>query len=289
MRTLHSFFSQQLFTIGDTPVTVATLTTGIAVIVGAYILSLLLQAAMRRGLASRGLTVDGSAGVLVRLLHYLLLLTGVAVALHTAGIELAALFAAGALFAVGIGFAMQNITQNFVSGIILMIERSIKPGDVLEVESRVVRVLVMGIRSTLVRTRDDEELIVPNSALAQSTVKNLTLKDSLYRLRIGVGVTYGSDLALVRSTLEQVGEAFEGRNRDKPPVVLLTDFGSSSVDYELSIWTNEPWKARIDCSRLREAIWWAFKEKRITIAFPQVDVHFDPPVTASLGGLAKAA
>jgi small-conductance mechanosensitive channel len=289
MKSLHSFFGQQLFTIGDTAVTVATLTTGIAVIAGAYILSLLLQAAMRRGLASRGLTSDGSAGVLTRLLHYLLLLTGVAVALHTAGIELAALFAAGALFAVGIGFAMQNITQNFVSGMILMIERSIKPGDVLEVESRVVRVLVMGIRSTLVRTRDDEELIVPNSALAQSTVKNLTLKDSLYRLRVRVGVTYGSDLALVRSTLEQVGEVFEGRNRDKPPVVLLVDFGSSSVDYELSTWTNEPWKARVDSSRLREAIWWAFKEKRITIAFPQVDVHFDPPVTASLSGIRKAA
>ena len=240
MKRLHSFLNLQLFTIGDTPVTIATLVTGLVLVAGAYVLSLVLQAAMRRGLASRGLTVDGSAGVLARLLHYLLLLTGVAVALHTAGIELAALFAAGALFAVGIGFAMQNITQNFVSGIILMIERSIKPGDVLEVESRVVRVLVMGIRSTLVRTRDDEEMIVPNSALAQSTVKNLTLKDSLFRLRVEVGVTYGSGLALVRSTLEQVGEAFEGRNRDKSPVVLLVDFGSSSVDYELSIWTNVP-------------------------------------------------
>ena len=289
MKTLHSILGQQLFTIGDTAVTVATLMASIAVVVSAYVLSLLLQAALRRGLASRGLTVDGGAGVLARLMHYLLLLLGLTVALHTAGIELGALFAAGALFAVGIGFAMQNITQNFVSGIILMIERSIKPGDVLEVESRVVRVLVMGIRSTLVRTRDDEELIVPNSALAQSTVKNLTLKDSLYRLRVGVGVTYGSDLALVRSTLEKVGEAFEGRNRDKAPAVLLTDFGSSSVDYELSIWTNQPGKARIDCSGLREAIWWAFKAEGITIAFPQVDVHLDPPVMASLGERSRAA
>ena len=104
-----------------------------------------------------------------------------------------------------------------------------------------------------------------------------------------MGVTYGSDLALVRSTLEQVGEAFEGRNRDKPPVVLLVEFASSSVDYELSTWTNEPWKARVDSSRLREAIWWAFKEKKITIAFPQLDVHFDPPVTALLSGIRKAA
>jgi hypothetical protein len=79
------------------------------------------------------------------------------------------------------------------------------------------------------------------------------------------------------------------QHRDKLPVVLLVDIGTSSVDYELSTWTNETWKTRVDSSRLRAAIWWAFKEKRITIAFPQIDVHFDPPVTASHSGIRQAA
>jgi len=86
------------------------------------------------------------------------------------------------LFPVGLGFAMQNIAQNFVSGLILLVERAIKPGDIVEVEGRVVRVLKMGIRTTIARTRDDEEIIIPNASLVQSSVKNYTLEDSYFRI-----------------------------------------------------------------------------------------------------------
>jgi small-conductance mechanosensitive channel len=210
-------------------------------------------------------------------------------ALQTAGVRLGALFAAGAVFAVGLGFAMQNLAQNFVSGVILLLERSIKPGDILEVEGQVVRVRETGIRSTLVRTRDEEEMIVPNATLVQATVKNYTLRDALYRLRVVVGVTYGADLALVRKTLEKVGDRLEWSVQGHPCQILLLEFGNSSVDFEVAVWTEDPWLARVNGSRLREAIWWAFKEQGITIAFPQVDVHFDPPVNDSLRGLAEAA
>jgi small-conductance mechanosensitive channel len=193
------------------------------------------------------------------------------------------------VFAVGLGFAMQNLAQNFVSGVILLLERSIKPGDILEVESRVVRVQETGIRSTLVRTRDEEEMIVPNSTLVQATVKNFTLKDALYRVRVLVGVTYSSDLALVRKTLEEVGEKLTWRVPNRACQILLLEFGNSSVDFEVAVWTDDPWLARLHSSELREAIWWAFQEQGIVIAFPQVDVHFDPPVNESLQGLARAA
>src|SRR4030095_8726722 len=102
------------------------------------------------------------------------IVVGLTLALHLAGIKLGAVFAAGAVFAVGLGFAMQNIAQNFVSGVILLVERSIEPGDVIEVNTQVVRVHQMGIRATLVRTLDDEDMIVPNSILVQTTVKNYT-------------------------------------------------------------------------------------------------------------------
>jgi small-conductance mechanosensitive channel len=211
---------------------------------------------------------------------------GLGIGVHALGINLTALFAAGAVFAIGLGFAMQNIAQNFVSGLILLVERAIKPGDVLEVDGRLVRVVRMGIRATVSRTLDDEDLIIPNSTLVQSTVKNYTLRDPHYRVRSAVGVVYGSDMALVRRTLEEAARNFPGRDPGTEPRILLLGFGTSSVDFEVSIWTTNPWRMRTVRSELNETIWWAFKSAGVTIAFPQLDVHFDPPIADSLHALA---
>ena len=281
--------TEPLAKIGDTPVSISTVITIVVIIVGTFIAARLIQAAIRRTFAKRGVERSGAAGLAGRLLYYVTMVTGVAIALQTAGIKLGALFAAGAVFAVGIGFAMQNIVQNFVSGVILLVERSIKPGDIIEVSDMLVRVKDMGIRTTLVRTMDDEDMVVPNATLVQSTVKNFTLHDTHYRLRVVVGVTYDSDMALVRRTLETVAQELEWRVRDAEPLVLMHDFGSSSVDWEVSVWTDDPWRHRRQRSRLREDIWNAFKKEEIVIAFPQLDVHFDPPVTDSIQRLSRAA
>jgi len=267
---IKSTFDFRLFEIAGTPITVATLVTFAAIVLFTLLISWVIQRALARMFRIRGVTR--------RLIHYLVLAIGLGVGLQTIGINLAALFAAGAVFAVGLGFAMQNIAQNFVSGLILLMERSIKPGDVLLVEGRCVKVTRMAIRATHARTLDDEEIIVPNSAIVQSTVTNYTLRDSFYRLRCTVGVVYSSDMALVRRTLEEVGRKMEWRSPDKDPIVLLTDFGSSSVDWEVSVWIDDPWIIRRRRSDLNEAMWWAMKKAGITIAFPQLDVHFDPPV-----------
>jgi small-conductance mechanosensitive channel len=221
-------------------------------------------------------------GVADRLIHYGFILTGLTLALHLAGIKLGAVFTAGAVFAVGFGFAMQNIAQNFVSGVILLIERTIKPGDVLEVSGYIVKVMKMSIRATIVRTLDDEDIIVPNSTLVQSNVKNYTLEDNLYRVKVVVGVAYDSDLRQVREVLEQTTADIPWRDRNFPPRVLLQNFGSSSVEYEVSAWMHEPFNYRIASSDLREAIWVAFKRTGIVIAFPQVDVHLPQALTAGL-------
>ncbi len=220
-------------------------------------------------------TEQGTIGVMERLSHYLVLSLGLGVGLQTAGVDLSALFAAGAVFAVGIGFAMQNIAQNFVSGIIVMVERVIRPGDILEVEGLVVRVEEMGIRSTVVRTLSDEHLIVPNSTLAQNTIKNFTLKDASVRLRVMVGVAYESDLRQVHAVLLQAAGQVEGQVEGQPPAIRLKDFGTSSVDFEVSIWIQDPWQRDRYSSDLRFAIWWSLEDAGVVIAFPQLDVHFD--------------
>ena len=109
-----------------------------------------------------------------------------------------------------------------------------------------------------------------------------TLRDKDYRLRAQVGVTYGSDMREVRRVLEEVAKGVEWRKMDREPVVLLVGFGDSSVDWEVSVWIDDPWKIQQLRSALNEIIWWALKVAGITIAFPQLDLHFDPKVTESI-------
>ncbi len=286
---LQDILNFQLLVIGDTPITTGTLVVAIVVVLVFYVISRVSQRAMTRALTAKDVGDEGSIAAGRRLLHYVIMLVGIAVAVHTAGINLSALFAAGAIFAVGIGFAMQTILQNFVSGVILLMERTIQPKDILEVEGRVVRVMKMGIRSTVARTRDDEDLIIPNSVLAQSTVKNFTLQDSLYRLRAQVGVTYSSDMRLVMETLKRMAAELTWRSTKREPAVLLTAFGASSVDFEVSVWVEDPWGSRGSRSDLYQAMWWALKDAGVVIAFPQLDVHFDPPVAESFATLGSRA
>jgi small-conductance mechanosensitive channel len=282
MGAAASWIDTPLLTIGGFPLTVARLALVTVILVATFGASWVLQGAVVRVLGLRGIAREGTVAGTRRLTHYFVLAIGLGAALQALGIDLSTLFAAGAIFAIGIGFAVQNIAQNFVSGVILLVERSIKPGDVLEVEGRFVKVREMGIRATIGQTLDDEEIIIPNSVIVQSTVKNYTLRDSICRLRATVGVVYGSDMALVRRTLESVAVRMEWRSRAKEPVVLMTDFGDSAVVFEVSLWIDDPWTMRRSKSELHEAIWWAFKESGIVIAFPQLDVHVDRELLQAL-------
>jgi len=278
--------TEELFRIGDKPVSFFTLGSMFVTFVAMLAISWILRAGLRRALRRGSIeAAGGDLGVADRLIHYGFILVGLALALHLAGIKLGAVFAAGAVFAVGFGFAMQNIAQNFVSGIILLIERTIKPGDVLEIGTQIVKVMKMSIRATIVRTLDDEDIIVPNSTLVQSNVKNYTLEDNLYRVKVTVGVSYDSDLKLVREVLEKATSAVTWRDKAYPPRVLLLAFTPSAIEYEASAWMHEPFNYRIAGSDLRETIWWAFKRAGITIALPQVDVHFPQAVAQNLTNL----
>jgi potassium-dependent mechanosensitive channel len=271
---LPAVVTEELFRVGDKAVSFFTLGSMLVTFLAMLALSWLLRAGLRRALRRSALeAAGGDLGVADRLIHYGFIVVGLTLALHLAGIKLGAVFAAGAVFAVGFGFAMQNIAQNFVSGIILLIERTIKPGDVLEIGTQIVKVMKMSIRATIVRTLDDEDIIVPNSTLVQANVKNYTLEDNLYRVKVLVGVSYDSDLKLVREVLEKTAADIPWRDKSHPPRVPLLNFGPSCVEYETSAWMHEPFHYRIAGSELREAIWWAFKRAGITIALPQLDVH----------------
>jgi small-conductance mechanosensitive channel len=271
-----------LITIGDTDVTVATVITVVVIVALTVWISRLVERGAARMLRVARVEDEGSLAIAGSIAYYIVLAVGLGIAFGTIGINLTTLFAAGAVFAVAIGFAAQNVLQSFFSGLILLSEGAIKPGHVLEVEGRMVRVTRMGIRSTFARTRDEEELILPNTLLAQSTVKNYTLHDSILRLRTVVGVSYGSDMKQVKQVLLEAAAGVPARLQSRDPVALMAEFGSSSVNWDVSIWIQDPWTTQATRSALNEAIWWALQDAGITIAFPQMDVHFDPPVVERL-------
>ena len=155
-----------LFSLAGTEVTLLSFATFVAILILTLVTSSILKKAVGRSIGERLGKREGTRAAILRLVHYVVLLIGLGIALQTVGINMNALFAAGAVFAVAIGFAMQNVVQNFVSGVILLAERSIKPGDILEVEGIVVKVVEMRIRTTVGRTWRDEELILPNSILS---------------------------------------------------------------------------------------------------------------------------
>jgi small-conductance mechanosensitive channel len=275
LATLNRAANTTLFNLAGTEVTAISILTFLVILLVSAWISRILRRFADGWLRRRRVVEDGTIYTTKRLLHYGVMLVGLGIGLQTIGINLGALFAAGAVVAVAVGFAMQNILQNFVSGVILLAERSITESDVLEVDGRIVRVVRMGTRATVARTRDEEEIIIPNSLLVQSSVTNYTLGDSLYRIRAKVGVAYGSNMDQVMEVLKKAGESVEERVQARNPIILLLEFGNSSVDFEVSIWAEDPWAARVTRSALNMAIWRHLKEAGITIAFPQLDVHFD--------------
>lgn len=278
-----------LFNVGDTPVTAASLLAAVLLLLVAWLLSTLAKRAIDRTLIARNPASEGGIRSVTRIGHYLVMTLTLLSALRILGIDLSTLVAAGAVLAVGVGIALQDVTQNFVSGMILLMERTIKPGDVLEVDGQTVRVVRIGIRATVAGTLDDESLIIPNSFLVQSSVKNYTLGDPICRLRAKVGVSYGSDMTQVRRVLEEAAGAMDWRVPQRDPVILLLEFGASSVDWDVSVWIADPWRIRRLRSAMYETIWEALKEKGITIAFPQLDLHLDRGVTRALEGLPRVS
>ncbi len=283
IESAKEYLTFEFFKIGATPVTVMSLFTFAVILAVTLVASRLIQRTIRKMLSGSELADGGGLGNALRLVHYAVLLIGIGIGLDTMGISLKAVFAAGAIFAFAIGFAMQNIAQNFVSGIILLIERTIKIGDVLEVEGEIVRVTHLGIRATTARTRDETEMLIPNSTLVGSTVKNYTHQDSTFRLRVPVGVAYETDIPGAMEALKSAGESIDWNLRAQNPKVLLLDFADSSIILELSVWIDDPWMARFHYSELRVLVWRTLKKHNITIAFPQLDVHFDSGIGGKTG------
>jgi small-conductance mechanosensitive channel len=212
--------------------------------------------------------------LLSKALKVTLLTVAVVVALGSIGIDLSAFAFIGGAIGVGIGFGLQKVVSNLISGVILLLDKSIKPGDVIEVGNSYGKIESLGARYVSVVTRDGYEYLIPNEDLITQQVINWSFSDRLVRLKIGVGVSYDSDLHKAMDLMVQSARGID-RVLDKPgPVCQLKNFGDSAVDLELRIWIGDPDKGIANVSSaIRIAIWDTLKEHGIEIPFPQRDVH----------------
>ncbi len=218
--------------------------------------------------------VEQGVGISInRLIYYSFIVVAFALAMEVMGISLQSLTVIIGALGVGIGFGLQNIVNNFASGLILLFERSIKVGDVVVVNGTWGTVKHLGLRATIIQTFANAEMIVPNSDLVSSTVNNWTMTNRRTRFTVKVGVAYGTDPNLVKKVLLEIAEKHSNVLRDPAPGVVFTEFGDSSLNFELRCWVRDianMWKTQDDVMYEIDRM---FKENNISIPFPQRDLY----------------
>jgi small-conductance mechanosensitive channel len=211
---------------------------------------------------------------IAQIISNVVLVVGVLIVLENTGIHLGALAVFAGAVGVGVGFGLQNIASNFISGLVILAERPITIGDRVEVAGITGQVQQIRARSTVIRTNDNISMIVPNSKFIDSPVTNWHYGDQRVRFRIPVGVAYGSDIAKVREALLAAGRENPNTLKDPAPSVFLKKFGDNSIDFELVVWSSEmsarPSRYRSD---LNFAIEHKFREAGIELPFPQRDLR----------------
>ena len=268
---MNDLFNTTL-TLGHHTLTVLELMEALLV----FLVARIFLAVVRRGLrrAQRLSSMDeGKQFIVHRLVTSVVWALAAMVALSVLGVDLTALWAGSAALLVGGGIGLQGFFNDVISGFVLLFEGGVAVGNVLEVDGKLVRVERIDLRSTRVVTVAGELIVLPNSKVAGEAVVNLTQGDSAMRIRVNVGVAYGSDVDLVMRLLsEAMSEQPEVRSTPQP-AVFFQEFADSSLNFSVMGWLDDPWDRMGIQSRVRTAIDAKFRAHGVTIPFPQRDLH----------------
>jgi small-conductance mechanosensitive channel len=269
---VKDFLERKLLTIAGSTITLGSLLLAAAVLGGSILLANLLGYSARRVLAARG-APSGTQSALVKIVGYAVIAFGAVQAIEALGFQLGTLLAASAVLAVGIGFGLQNIAQNFISGIILLIEQPVRHGDFVKVGGTLGTVDDIGLRATHIVTRDAVTIIVPNSALITAEVINHSRPTTQLRIRIAVGIAYGTDLEVANRVLLDVAAASPRVLKEPPPEVRFEEFGESALQFSLLCWIEQAREDLRVASDLRFALDRALRDAKIEVPFPQHEVR----------------
>ena len=271
---IKATWSIELFKLGENPFMIKT----IIMLIFSFFLLFYLSGKIRKVMANRifpRYNIDIGVGQsIATIVRYLLLIIGMVIIFQTSGIDLSALGILVGALGVGIGFGLQHITNNFISGIIILFERPVKVGDRVEVDGLTGNIVNISARATTILTNDNIAVIIPNSDLINKQVINWSHNDKKVRLNFPVGVSYNEDPDVIRKVLLSVAKANPGVLKNPAPYVRFDEFGDSSLNFNMLIWTSE-YSDRPSAlkSELYYAVFKAFKEHGIEIPFPQRDVH----------------
>ena len=259
--------------IGGTKITVLNIAYLILFLIFFTFLSRIIRRALQNKVLPRTRLDIGARASFVNVVIYTFWILAIYTGINILGINLSSLaFMAGAL-GVGIGFGLQNIVNNFISGIILLFDPSIQVGDMVQVGEDWGTVNRINIRTTIVQTFDNASLIIPNSQMLSNKVTNWSFKDPKVRRQVDVGVAYGSDVQKVRKILLQIVSDIPEIMDDPAPRVDFMDFGNSALIFRIRFWITSPDYWLTAPTELRFKIDEEFKKNNIEIAFPQQDIH----------------
>lgn len=268
----QSFFAYVLLPGEKVTITVQTIFILVVIFFIIQLVVLLVDYLMNRKIERDHLDFGKGKSVL-QITKYVIWIAGILIGIGAIGLKLTFIIASVSALLVGVGFGLQNIFNDFFSGIILLFDGSIKVDDVVEVGDIVGRVKEIGVRTTKVLDRNNIILIIPNSKFTTDQVINWSHLDQKSRFSVAVGVAYGSDVRLVEKLLLDCALENEDVERQPDPFVRFVDFGESSLDFLLFFWTNNTFGVENVKSHLRFAIDQKFREHNITIPFPQRDIH----------------
>ncbi|NQU52681.1 MAG: mechanosensitive ion channel [Bacteroidetes bacterium] len=272
MDTINSIIEFELVKIGKYSLTIGILLTVLFVIIFAKVVLWIVKKILFRNKKLRKFE-EGNLHSLFQITKYVIWIFAIIIILDTIGLKLNVLLAGSAALLVGIGLGLQNTFNDFISGIILLFEGSIKVGDILVIDNDVVKIQKIGLRTSEVINRDDIVIILPNSLITTNKVINWSHQSKKTRFRINVGVAYGSDVDLVLEILQKSAlEHPEIRDRSSINARFL-NFGNSSLDFELLFFSKNIFRIENVKSEIRIIINRNFIENNITIPFPQIDLH----------------
>lgn len=272
MGTIKHILESVILHVGKHEIMVSTLLIVILIFVATKVLLWIIRKAIF-GKRSLERIEMSNAYSLYQIIKYLLWIISILFMMQTLGISITVLLAGSAALLVGVGLGLQQTFNDFISGIILLIEGTTKIGDVLEVDGEVVKIQEIGIRTSKGLTRDEIMVIIPNSYITTNKVINWSHQSKKTRFRINVGVAYGSDVDLVVKVLEASALEHPQIGNKEHIEARFVDFGNSSLDFQLLFFSDNVFRIEKIKSEIRKIINRKFIENNITIPFPQVDLH----------------
>ena len=281
-KLINEILHYHLFELNKTWITPSSILMFIVAVLLFFLFSKILRTALLNRILNRFQIDQGTKYNLNRVTHYLIMITGAIVSFQFIGLDLTGLAFIFGLLSVGIGFGLQNIASNFVSGLILLFERPIKIGDRVTVGDTEGDVTAINMRSTTIRSLKNITIIVPNSDFISSQVINWSHGDPTVRLDVEVGVSYNSDLDTVIRCLKEVARENSDVLTEPQPEVYFTSFGDSSWNMRLLVWLNNPYRYYATRSDINCAIVRKFRENKVEIPFPQRDLHVRSPLPVPL-------